>query len=292
MIVDTLAMRPDRHPFIRSLFEGYIEMYASRDALLTTRFSDNFGGYTGGDDFLVNDKQVWVNITQQDFVQVPGRLQIEMLDLWLQDLSEEVVVATGLLHIHLPMSEKDMNRKFVRVTKIFRREIEDWKIVYSGFSIPDQLVQDGEVYHIKGLLEQNQELQRLLEERTQQLEAANQKLMSLMPLQDQVRHCLEKRLNKDSDMTTIARLLNLSARTLVRRLQAEGTSFLHIKDQLRQDITLRLLKESQQPVEEIAALIGYESLTAFHRAFKTWTGSTPLAFRRQSERREGVRRKS
>jgi hypothetical protein len=51
-MVDTLTMQPDRHPFIRSLFEEYIEMYASRDDLLTTRFSDNFGGYTGGATFL------------------------------------------------------------------------------------------------------------------------------------------------------------------------------------------------------------------------------------------------
>jgi len=291
-IVDALAMQPDRHPFIRSLFEEYIEMYASRDDLLITRFSDNFGGYTGGGDFLVNDRQAWVNITRQDFAQVPGRIQIELLDLLLQDLCNEIVVATGLFHIRLPRPEKGMARESARLTLIFRLENEGWKIVYSGISIPDQLVQDGEVYPINGLLEQNQALQCLLEERTQQLEAANQKLMSLMPLQDQVRSCLEDRLKKDSDMATIARVLNLSTRTLVRRLQAEGTSFLHVKDQLRQDITLRLLREGQQPVEDIATLIGFESLTAFHRAFKTWTGSTPLAFRRQSERRAGDRRKT
>ncbi len=283
-------MQPDRHPFIRSLFEEYIEMYASRDDLLTTRFSDNFGGYTGGGDFLVNDRQAWVNITRNDFAQVPARIQIELLDLMLQDLCNEIVVATGLFHIRLPMPEKSLARESARLTLIFRLENEGWKIVYSGISIPDQLVQDGEVYPIKGLLEQNQVLQRLLDERTQQLEAANQQLKRLMPLQDQVRRCLEDRLNTDGDMATIARLLNLSTRTLVRRLQAEGTSFLQIKDQLRQDITLRLLSEGQQPVEDIAALVGFESLTAFHRAFKTWTGSTPLAFRRQCERRVADRR--
>ncbi len=283
-------MHTARNQLIKTLFEEYIEMYASRDDLLTTRFSDNFSGYTGGGDFLVSDRAAWVNITRQDFAQVPGRIQIEMLDLLLQDLSDEIVVATGLFHIRLPMPEKDMTRDSARLTLIFRLEKESWKIVYSGISIPDQLVQDGEVYPIKGLLDQNQELQRLLAERTLELDAANEKLKALMPLRDQVRLCLEKRLNEASDMATIAQALNLSTRTLVRRLQAEGTTFLKIKDQLRQDISLRLLRQGQQPVEDIAVQIGFESLTAFHRAFKAWTGTSPLAFRGKGERRAGDRR--
>lgn len=265
-------------------------MYASRNDQLTARFSENFSGYTGGGNFLVNDRNEWVNITRQDFAQVPGRIQIETLDLLLQDLHDDIVVATGLFHIRLPMPDKDVARESARLTLIFRLEEGAWKIVYSGISIPDQLVQNGEVYPIKGLLEENQELQRLLEVRTRELDAANQKLKAFTPVRDQVRRCLENRLNEVSDMVTIAQAMNLSTRTLVRRLLAEGTTFLHVKDQLRRDITLRLLLESQQPVEDIAMQIGFESLTAFHRAFKTWTGSTPLAYRRKGERRTGDRR--
>lgn len=265
-------------------------MYASRNDLLTTRFSENFSGYTGGGDFLVNDREAWVKITRQDFAQVPGRIQIEILDLLLQDLHDDIVVATGLFHIRLPMTGKDMARESARLTLIFKLENVSWKIVYSGISIPDQLVRAGEVYPIEGLLEQNQMLQRLLEERTRELDVANQKLKALTPLHAQVRRCLEKRLNEANDMLTIAQELKLSTRTLVRRLQAEGTTFLQIKDQLRRDITLSLLRESQQPVENIAAQVGFESLTAFHRAFKGWTGTTPLSYRRKGERRTGDRR--
>ncbi len=284
-------MLPARHHLIRSLFEKYIEMYAARDDLLTTRFSENFNGYTGGGRFLVNDRATWVNITRQDFVQVPGRIQIEMLDLLLQDLHDDIVVATGLFHIRLPMPEKDMSRESARLTLIFRLEDAHWKIVYSGISIPDQMVRNGEVYPIEGLLEQNQALQRMLEERTRELESAHQKLRALTPMKNQVRQCLEGRLIEDSDEASIARALNLSTRTLVRRLQAERTTFLQVKDQLRQDIALLLLRESQRPVEDIAAQIGFDSLTAFHRAFKSWTGSTPLVYRRKGERRRSDRRR-
>ncbi len=275
-------MQTARHHLIRSLFEQYIGSYATRNEQLTAQFSDNFSGYTGGGDFLVKDRQTWVNITRQDFAQVPGGVKIELLDLALQDLSPDVVVATGLFHIRLPQPGKDLARESARLTLIFRLENESWKIAYSGISIPDQLVQDGEVYPIKGLLEKNQMLQRLLDERTHELDVANQKLKALTPLTDRVRQCLKSRLTQDSGMETIAAALHLSPRTLVRRLQAENTSFLQIKKQLRQDIAMRLLKESQQPVEDIAAHVGFVSLAAFHHAFKAWTGSTPLAFRRQA----------
>lgn len=45
-------MQPERQDFILHLFEDYMDMHASRDELLIARFSDNFGGYTGGGNFL------------------------------------------------------------------------------------------------------------------------------------------------------------------------------------------------------------------------------------------------
>jgi SnoaL-like domain len=68
-------MQPERQHLIRSLFEEYVEMYASRDERLTARFSKNFSGYTGGGDFLVKDRDEWVKITRQDFAQVAGRIR-------------------------------------------------------------------------------------------------------------------------------------------------------------------------------------------------------------------------
>ena len=94
------AAHTDRRILIRSLLDEYIEMYAGRDERLTTRFSDNFSGYTGGGDFLVKDRQAWEAITRHDFSQVPSRIRIEMLDVSMQDLSHDVVVTTAFFHIH------------------------------------------------------------------------------------------------------------------------------------------------------------------------------------------------
>ena len=172
-------MRPERQHLIRSLFDEYIEMYASRDDRLTARFSGNFSGYTGGGDFLVKDKDEWMKITRQDFSQVTGRIRIEMLDLSMQDISDDVAVVTAFFHIHLPMRDHILSRETARLVLVFRLESEDWKIVHSGISIPYHLVRDGEVYPIKDLDERNRELETLVEERTRALEEANNKLEAL-----------------------------------------------------------------------------------------------------------------
>lgn len=159
----------DRERLIRSLFDAYIEMYAGRDDRLNSLFSENFSGFTGGGDFLVKDRLAWQKITRQDFAQVPSRIRIEMLDLSMQDISENVVVVTAFFHIHLPIPDHVLSTEVARLVLIFRIEDADWKIVHSGISIPYHLVQDGEVYPMKGLREQNKALEALVEERTQAL---------------------------------------------------------------------------------------------------------------------------
>jgi diguanylate cyclase (GGDEF)-like protein len=120
-----------------------------------------------------------MRITRQDFAQVIGRIRIEMLDLSMQDISDDVVVVTAFFHIHLPMTDHILSRETARLVLIFRLEGADWKIVHSGISIPYHLVREGEVYPLKGLHERNRELETLVEERTRALEQANDQLEAL-----------------------------------------------------------------------------------------------------------------
>ncbi|MCV2882985.1 AraC family transcriptional regulator [Actibacterium sp. XHP0104] len=71
----------------------------------------------------------------------------------------------------------------------------------------------------------------------------------------------------------------MTPRTLMRRLDAEGTSFQAIKDALRRDIAIRDLRETRKTVDQIAEDLGFSSATNFHRAFRRWTGDTPGAHR-------------
>ncbi len=258
-------------------------MYASRDQRLTMRFSDNFSGYTGGGNFLVQSKAEWQEITRQDFAQVPRPIDIDMLDLVIQDLSDDVVAATALFNIRLPLGEPSLSREAVRLSLVFRREDNDWKITHSGISPPDHLVQRGEIYPLKGLTERNHELEMQLKERTRELEEATLKLDALNKVSHQVRQYLASRLENDIDIETVATALNYSRRTLARRLHDEGTNFLQIKDHLRRTVALQLFIESKLPVDVIFAKIGFSDLSTFYRSFKKWTGATPQTYLRTKE---------
>ncbi len=172
-------MLPEREALIRSLFITYLEMYAGRDDRLTEMFSKDFSGFAGGGNELVTDLAEWVRITRQDFSQVPEPIRIEILDLAFQDLADDVFVATGFFHFHLPMAESFLSRKTVRLVLIFRREAGWWKIVHSGISVPYGLVRAGEIYPLDALSERTRELEELVEERTRALEEANATLEAL-----------------------------------------------------------------------------------------------------------------
>ena len=273
-------MKPPRNRLIKSLFKNYIEMYASRNDSLTEHFSENFSGYAGGGDFIVGEKSEWVDITRLDFSQVPKPIRIQVLDLLLRDLSDSVVLATALFHIHLPTKEIILSREAVRLTLVFVQEEGDWKIAHSGFSVPYYLVQEGEVFPINGLYGQGQALALLLEESKRALSEATRQMDALRKVTKQVRTFLETHLESDPDIDAAAKVLGYSRRTLTRRLREEATSFLQIKDQLRRSLAQQLLIVKRLPVEAVAERVGFADLKSFHRAFKKWTGTTPLAYRR------------
>jgi len=85
------------------------------------------------------------------------------------------------------------------------------------------------------------------------------------------------------DFATLARQLHASAATLRRRLDEEGESYRSIKDDLRRDLAITLLSETNQSIAEIANELGFAETSAFHRAFKKWTGTRPGEYRCRAE---------
>jgi AraC-like DNA-binding protein len=83
----------------------------------------------------------------------------------------------------------------------------------------------------------------------------------------------------------VAARLRVSIRTLHRSLAAEGTSYRRLLDQLRLDIAERHLIDDRMSVAEVAFLVGFSEISAFHRAFKRWTGRTPVTFRAEARLR-------
>lgn len=81
------------------------------------------------------------------------------------------------------------------------------------------------------------------------------------------------------DLDTLAPMLNMSCATLQRRLLADGTNYRQLKDELRRDIAIELLSNSSFTVAEVAAQTGFQETSAFHRAFRKWTGASPGIYR-------------
>jgi AraC-like DNA-binding protein len=87
-------------------------------------------------------------------------------------------------------------------------------------------------------------------------------------------------LDPDSVSTDeIASKLNISPRTLRRRLADEGLTFQEVRALARQQRAKFLLANTNTSLTEIAYELGYSELSAFSRAFRSWVGETPQAYR-------------
>lgn len=73
----------------------------------------------------------------------------------------------------------------------------------------------------------------------------------------------------------VAASLAMHPKTLTRRLRTEGTTFRRLLDEVRLRLAERYLRQPGLSVEEVAYLLGYSEGSAFHRAFRRWTGRAP-----------------
>jgi len=78
----------------------------------------------------------------------------------------------------------------------------------------------------------------------------------------------------------VALILNMSAQTLRRRLKVEGTSYPMIKDEIRRDLAIDYLLNSNRSINDISNALGFSEPRSFTRAFKQWTEVSPSKYRR------------
>jgi len=140
---------------------------------------------------------------------------------------------------------------------------------WSGFVLPRQaLDQPLKMADAASFRDAEQILQRELD-----------KLGAQSSLSARVRRVMLEKQHGFPSLNLTARLFHLTPRTLHRRLQAEGTSFQALLDEVRHSLALQHLKSGHMSVEEIAYSLGYTDMANFRRAFKRWQRQSPSAYR-------------
>ncbi len=100
-------------------------------------------------------------------------------------------------------------------------------------------------------------------------------------LVEKVRQALAEQAQQCRTAEDLAVRLNLSTRTLHRQLRQEGASLQMLKDSVRRERAQQLLLKTHKPLKQVAAEVGFDNEKSFIRAFRTWTGQTPEAWRQQ-----------
>ena len=82
------------------------------------------------------------------------------------------------------------------------------------------------------------------------------------------------------DIEHIAKELNLSKRTLQRRLRKSGSSFMELRDKVRFKHAMICLLEKHMSIEGTSDYLNFSDRTSFTNAFQRWSGCSPSAFRK------------
>ena len=119
------------------------------------------------------------------------------------------------------------------------------------------------------------QLLRVLEERLTALESEGAQDLAF-----KVRRVLHSLLLEGrSSRGEVADALGIHIRTLNRRMRERGWTLKRLIEDERYAIACKLLEETEQPVTQVAAALGYGDATAFARAFRRWSGTSPTAWR-------------
>ncbi len=193
---------------------------------------------------------------------------------------------------------------FSFITKRLRQiTTEDWipKLVCFPFPPPADLQPHNDYF--RTTLQYDSPVGELVISRdswSESLSSSDQQLMSVLdeharmllaqrPTPDdfigQVRQVIVRELHGGETLRdNVAEKLNMSPRTLQRRLEKQGVAYADLVDEVRTDLAKTKLQACDLSLSEIGFLLGFSEQSSFNRAFKRWTGKTPREYRREASK--------
>jgi AraC-like DNA-binding protein len=115
-------------------------------------------------------------------------------------------------------------------------------------------------------------------------------LVQALPHSDAFDQALQQTILKllpdaQASLPRAARELHVSVRTLQRRLEQRELTWQQLLNRIRAELAQEYLADRSLSLGDIALLLGFSEQSAFNRAFRRWTGSTPARVRRASSNR-------
>jgi AraC-like DNA-binding protein len=130
-------------------------------------------------------------------------------------------------------------------------------------------------------LHQHPELYSML--RAEAERALKRVTLGLRPSEQLRQYLLARPASRIPDMATAARDLRVSERSLRRQLASENTSYRELVRATLEASARHMLRDPARSIKETAAALGFVDARTFHRAFKRWTGMTPMEYRQTRE---------
>lgn len=191
-----------------------------------------------------------------------------LLASW-QRLAETLTGQGGLVQeVHLEFPAPDYEPHYLETFKApvhFNRPVNQLVLTTDAASLP--------VLQAHALL--HQQLLAMAHERLKKLTVSE-------TFRGRVQHILGPLLHGQTlSLEETAERLGLPDWTLRRKLKEEGTTFQALLDDMRRDLALGYMQDTQMSFGEIAYVLGFSTPGAFQRAFKRWAGETPGDYRRR-----------
>lgn len=140
---------------------------------------------------------------------------------------------------------------------------------FSGIVFPAEVLD-------RPLIARNPAMYRAL---SQQASEVRSRVLAEGSMRERVKQQLLSSLPAVPEMTAAASAAGISERSLRRRLEEEGCSYSQLIDEAKLEQSRRLLAIRERPIKQVASELGFADVRSFHRAFKRWTGLTPVEFR-------------
>lgn len=162
---------------IEAFFQDYLDSYFKKRNFhdLEPKLGDDLHGIGTGLHEVAQDRQAANRIFQQDLQEAPDPIEYSLLSLTITRPFQGVGYITSELNLKTVIEEQPVSFQHLRMSLAVTKDKDAWLVRQLHVSFPTAAHEAGESYPVKKLKEQKEFLERVVEEKTAQLEAALRK---------------------------------------------------------------------------------------------------------------------